>query len=166
MVQEELHRKEEELTHKTVALAVSGTKMTVSVLKNMIEKYLDGQKLKSPKIYKGKQSVKNLVKSGAKLTKIEITDQNIKSFSRTARKYGIDFALRKDNSEEIPRYFVFFKAKDVDVLNAAFKEFLNKEMTKSKKPQIHEQIKDAMEQSASIDKERSRTKTKTREAEL
>lgn len=166
MVQEELHRKEEELTHKTVGLAINATKMTVTALKNMLEKFLEEQKLKSPKTYKGKQSVKNLVKSGAKLTNIEITDQNIKSFAKTARKYGIDFALRKDNSAETPRYFVFFKAKDVDVLNAAFKEFLNKEMIKSKKPEIREKIKGAMEQSASIDKERSRTKKKTREAEL
>jgi hypothetical protein len=166
LIQEELNRKEEEIAHKVIALTVNGTKMTVTALKNMLEKYIEEQKQKNPKIYKGKQSVKHLTRSGAKLTNIEITDQNIKSFSRTVRKYGIDFALRKDNTAEIPRYFVFFKAKDADVLNAAFKEFLNKEMTKSDKPKIHKRIKGFMQKSASIDKERSRDKNKTREAEL
>lgn len=163
-MQEELNRKEEEVANKVVALTTNATKMTVSVLKNMLEKYIEEQKNKTPKIYKGKQSVRHLTQSGAKLTNIEITDQNIKSFSKTARKYGIDFALRKDQSSETPRYYVFFKAKDVDVLNAAFKEFLNKELTKPKKPKIYEKLRDFMEQSAN--KERSRTKTKTREAEL
>jgi len=165
MVQEELHRKEEEVANKVVALATNAAKMTVSALKNMIEKYIEEQKNKTPKIYKGKQSVKHLTRSGAKLTNIEITDQNIKSFSKTARKYGIDFALRKDQSSEKPHYFVFFKAKDVDVLNAAFKEFLNKELTQTKKP-IQEKLKGLMEQVASKDKELSRAKSKTREAEL
>jgi len=165
-LQDELHRKEEEAANKVVALTTNGAKMTAAALKNMIEKYLEEQRRKSPKIYKGKQSVKHLAQSGAKLTNIEITDQNIKSFSRTARKYGIDFALRKDQSSEKPRYFVFLKAKDVDVLNAAFKEFVNKELTKSKKPKIHERMKGYMQKAFNIDKERSREKTKKKEAEL
>ena len=166
MIQDELGRKEEEMTQKCVGLAVNATKMTAATLSNMLEKYLEEQKNKSLKIYKGKQSVKHLTQSGAKLTNIEITDQNIKSFSRTARKYGVDFALRKDNSQEPPRYFVFFKAKDVDVLNSAFKEFTAKTLAQTKKPSIQEQIKGFMEKAVNLNKERSRTKSKSREAEL
>lgn len=166
MVQEELNRKEEEVANKVVALTTNATKMTVTALKNMLEKYIDEQKCKSPKIYKGKQSVKHLVCSGAKLTNIEITDQNIKSFSKIARKYGVDFALKKDQSQTKPKYFVFFKAKDVDVLTAAFKEFTHSQLNKSAKPSIREQLKKFMEKTAGINKERSREKTKTREAEL
>jgi len=165
-LQDELHRKEEEAANKVIALSTNGAKMTATALKNMIEKYLEEQKRKSPKIYKGKQSVKHLAQSGAKLTNIEITDQNIKSFSRVARKYGIDFALRKDQSSEKPKYYVFFKAKDVDVLTAAFKEFVNKELTKSKKPKIHEKIKGFMQRAFDIDKERRREKSKKKETVL
>jgi hypothetical protein len=164
LVQEELHRKEEEIAQKCVSLTVNASKMTVQTLKNMLQKYLEAQQNGSPKIYKGKQSVKQLTNSGAKLTNIEITDQNIKSFCRTARKYGIDFALRKDNFSTPTRYFVFFKAKDVDVLNAAFKEFLGKELQKSKMGKIHEKIRENIEKVVS--RERSRQKSKTREAEL
>ena len=38
---------------------------------------------------------------------IEITNDNIKAFESTAKKYGIDFALKKDSSEQPPRYLVF-----------------------------------------------------------
>ena len=48
------------------------------------------------------------------MSNIEITDQNIKAFSATAKKYGIDFALKKDTTGEIPRYLVFFKGRDAE----------------------------------------------------
>ena len=43
----------------------------------------------------GKQTIKQLVAQGAQLTNIQITDQNIKSFDRVARKYGIDYSLKR-----------------------------------------------------------------------
>ena len=47
----------------------------------------------------------------------------IKDFERVLNKYGVDYAIRKDVSQEPPRFMVFFKAKDADVLTAAFKEY-------------------------------------------
>ena len=41
---------------------------------------------------------------------------NIKAFESTAKKYGIDFALKKDSTETPPRYLVFFKGRDADAL--------------------------------------------------
>ena len=41
-----------------------------------------------------------------------------------ARKYGVDFALKKDTSEG--KYLVFFKSRDADALNAAFAEYTAK----------------------------------------
>ena len=82
------------------------------------------QQSRNPKIHHGKQSVKQLVKQGAGVKNIEITDKNIKSFERVAKKYGVDFALKKDPAEG--KYYVFFKARDQDVLNAAFAEYTAK----------------------------------------
>ena len=65
---------------------------------------------------------------GCQLSNIEVTDGNIKSFEKCARKYSIDFSLKKDTSISPPRYFVFFKAKDVDVMTAAFKEYTGKSL--------------------------------------
>ena len=157
---------QEQNSEKTVALAVKTGKMSAKVLKDCMKAFLASQKNKSPKVYKGKQSVKQLTASGAQLTNIEVTDQNIKSFDKTARKYGIDYALKKDCTEEPPKYFVFFKAKSADVLTMAFKEFSAKELTKSKKTPIKEKLRNLAEQVKSKNKERSREKSKSREAEL
>ena len=62
----------------------------------------------------GKQTVKQLIGQNQGVSNIEITDSNIKSFERVARKYGVDFALKKDKSGDIPKYLVFFKARDAD----------------------------------------------------
>ena len=157
---------QEQNTEKTVALSVKTGKMTAKVLKGAVKAFLDAQKNKKPHIYKGKQSVKHLVQGGGELTSIEVTDKNIKSFDKTARKYGIDYALKKDTTEEPPKYLVFFKAKNNDVLTMAFKEFAANELTKSKKTPIKEKLRNLAEQVKSKNKERSREKNKSREAEL
>ena len=51
---------------------------------------------------------------GAQLSNIKITDENIKSFDRVARKYGMDYSLKKEVGADPPKYLVFFKAKDVE----------------------------------------------------
>ena len=81
----------------------------------------------------GKQSLKQLMKQNAGVSNIEITEGNIKAFESTAKKYGIDFALKKDATESPPRYLVFFKGRDADVLTAAFKEFSAKKLTQEQK---------------------------------
>ncbi len=133
---------QEDVEHRAVTLAVNTTKMTARVLKNAILKYLAHRKQQSrasPGI-SGKQSVKRLVGQGQGVTNIEITDQNIKSFERVARKYGVDYALKKDISGEKPRYLVFFKAKDTDALTAALKEFTAKAVKREEKPSVLEQL--------------------------
>ena len=157
---------QEQNSEKTVALSVKTGKMTAKVLKGAVKTFLNAQKNKKPKVYKGKQLVKHLTRSGESLTSIEVTDNNIKSFDKTARKYGIDYALKKDTTEEPPKYLVFFKAKNNDVLTMAFKEFAANELTKSKKTPICEKLRNVAEQVKAKNKERSREKSKSREAEL
>ncbi len=121
---------QEEITNKAVAIEIQATKLTARVLKAALSRVLRDMKSASnnPKMYKGKQSVKRLIKQGAGVSNIEITDGNIKSFERVAQKYGVDFALKKDSSENPPKYLVFFKSRDADALTAAFTEFTGKSM--------------------------------------
>ena len=86
------------------------------------------------------------MKHNTGVSNIEITDQNIRAFSATAKKYGIDFALKKDTSGEIPRYLVFFKGRDADVITAAFREFSAKNLEKEKKPSIRKELEQATQQ--------------------
>ncbi len=144
---------------------IKGTKLTGKLFVKAIQKLLkemEKQKNKPPKIYKGKQTVKQLVKQGAGVQNIEITDQNIKSFERVARKYGIDFALKKDTSETPPRWLVFFKGRDNDALTAAFKEYTAKSIKRAtpEKPSILAVLRKMKElvQSQVVDKVRNKDK--------
>lgn len=119
---------QDEVNTKVVAIAVKGGKITAEVLEKALKKFVEeiekAQKSHSqPKTYRGKQSIKHLVSQNAAISNIEVTDGNIKAFEHTANKYGIDYALKKDTSEQPPRYLVFFKGRDVDVMTQAFKEF-------------------------------------------
>ncbi|WP_242622340.1 DUF4368 domain-containing protein [Intestinimonas timonensis] len=55
-------------------------------------------------LHQGKQTLHQLKQHGASLTNIEITEQNIKAFSAVAKKYDIDYALKKDPHTEPPHY--------------------------------------------------------------
>lgn len=94
---------------------------------------------------------------------IEVTDSNIKSFERVARKYNIDFAVKKDKTTEPPRYLVFFKGKDADVIAQAFKEFVKVNEKKQQRPSLRQKLKGLQKIIAqNKNKERSREKNKDR----
>ena len=61
-----------------------------------------------------------------------------------AKKYHVDFALKKDKSVEHPRYLVFFKSRDADAITAAFQEFAAIQITQ--KPSIRQRLSAAKEQ--------------------
>jgi hypothetical protein len=109
--------------------------MTGRLLAKAMQAFL--KKAREPTHKHGKQSVKSLTKQGASLSNIEITGDNIGSFKRVARKYNVDFALKRDDAETPPRWMVFFKAKDADALTAAFKEYSSQMLkVKTKKPSM------------------------------
>ena len=151
---------QDEVREKSVAFVIrvgkTGGKLTASMLKYAIEQYLKQQR--NPRAPHGKQSVKSLVRQGAGVQNIEITDKNIRSFQSVARKYGVDYALKKDTSSQPPRYLVFFKARDTDALTAAFREFSGKQLKRSKKPSILVQLKKFQEQIVNHDRAQNRTK--------
>ena len=132
---------QEEVTQKTIALVIKTSKLSASVLKAAMRIYLNHQKQKSQKSH-GKTSVKKLVGEGVGVSSIEVTDSNIKSFERVARKYGVDFALKKDTTSQPPRYLVFFKSRDADALTAAFAEYSGKVVKRQsqEKPSVRRQL--------------------------
>ena len=130
---------QEEVTRGTVTLIVDGAKLSEQVFEKAVKKFLEEiQKSQKPKIYRGRQSLKQLASQNAGLANIEISDKNIKAFSRVAKKYHVDFALKKDTSAEQPRYryLVFFKSRDADAITAAFQEFASRKISREEKPSI------------------------------
>ena len=158
---------QEEVENKTVALAINTLKLTARELKTAILKYLESQKTKSrasPEILHGKQSVKSLAKQNQGMTSIEITDKNIKSFERVARKYGVDFAVQKDKSLIPPKYIVFFKGRDADAITAAFTEFTATAVKKAARPSVLAQLRKftALVKNAISDKVKNKDKEQFR----
>lgn len=162
---------QDEVNTKVIALVVKGGRISADVLRKALKKFVEelekAQKTASqPKIYRGKQSVKHLVEQNAAISNIEVTDGNIKSFERTARKYGIDYALKKDTSEQPPRYLVFFKGRDVDVMTQAFKEFSAKTVKQKDKHSLRHKLSRHQEQSKKQQREKIKVKSKERGVEL
>lgn len=122
---------QEEVTRGAVTLIVDGAKLSEQVFEKAVKKFLEEiQKSQKPKIYRGRQSLKQLASQNAGLVNIEISDKNIKAFSRVAKKYHVDFALKKDTAAEQPRYLVFFKSRDADAITAAFQEFASRKISR------------------------------------
>ena len=114
---------QEEVTQKTIALVIKTAKLDANVLKAAMRMYLNHRRQKAQKTH-GKTSVKKLVGEGVGVSSIEVTDGNIKSFERVARKYNVNFAVKKDKTTDPPKYVVFFKGRDADAVAQAFKCFL------------------------------------------
>ena len=152
---------QEETTQKTIALAIKTSKLTASVLQKAMKMYLEHQKHKEPS--HGKISVKKLVGQGTGAKSIEVTDDNIKAFERVARKYNVDFAVKRDKTTEPPRYLVFFKGKDADVIAQAFKEFVKVNEKKQRRPSLRQKLKGLQKMiEQNKNRERSREKNKDR----
>lgn len=171
---------QDEVNEKTVSLCIRCGKVTANLLKAAMKKALakmeqekqklQGQKQpkqdKEDKTYKGKQSMDKLMKQNVQLSNIEITDGNIKSFERVAKKYSIDFSLKKDVNADPPRYYVFFKARDADVMTAAFKEYTGRFLNKDKKPSVRKKLQQAISKSLKKHRELEKTKGKEKEPSL
>ena len=65
-------------------------------------------------------------------------------------------------TETPPRYLVFFKGRDADVLTAAFKEFSAKKLTQEQKPSIRKVLSDFKEKAAALNAQRAQVKNKDR----
>ena len=149
---------QDEVNEKTIALYIKTGKLTAQTLQKAMKAILSKGKKQLAKPPQGKQSLKQLMKQNAGVSNIEITEGNIKAFESTAKKYGI--------TESPPRYLVFFKGRDADVLTAAFKEFSAKKLTQEKKPSIRKLLSTLKEAAQGKNAERAKVKNKDREVSL
>ena len=184
---------QEEVDQKGISLCVTGMRMSKDVLKIAMRKWLSAKeqkkqekrqikvagksekrrirernKIKQKEMPRGKQNLRKLMDQKMELKNIPITKDNIKSFDRIARKYGVDYSLKKDvASKGTPKYLVFFKAKDVDVITAAFQEYAGVTLKKKeKRASVHNKLENAkmvVKNRARKEKQRIRQKIKHRE---
>ena len=157
---------QDEINENAIAQFIKPGILTAQTLQKPMQPLLAQMKKQKDKTPQGKQTLKQLMKQTAGVSNIEITEGNIKACESTAKKYGIDFALKKDTTESPPRYLVFFKGRDADVLTAAFKEFSAKKLTQEKKPSIRQLLSSLKEKAAGLTVQRDKVKNKDREVSL
>ena len=161
---------QEEVENRAVTLVISATKLTARLLKAAILKYLASRKEKklakaraTPEKPTGKQTVKQLIGQNQGVSTIESNDPDIKSFERIARKYGVDYAIKKVKTEDKPKYVIFFKARDADALTQAFTEYTRKSVEKEKRPSVLEKLHSLTEKVQNRVLERMKTKQRSAE---
>lgn len=130
---------QEETTQKTIALVMRSSRLTADVLRRAIKMYLEHQKA-GKMVQHGKITVKELMGQNAGASSIEISDKNIKSFERVAKKYNVDFAVKKDKNTEPPKYIVFFKGRDADIITQAFKDYVKVNEKKQNRVSVKEKL--------------------------
>ena len=116
---------QEEIEQKSVTLIINSSKLTGRTLATAFSKLMkySQSKVHDHKLAKpqGKQSVKKLINQNQGVESVELADREaVKDFDRIARKYGVDYAIRKGVSEKgEPRYILFFKARDRKAIDQA-----------------------------------------------
>ena len=140
---------QEEISQRSVTLIVQTGKMTGKVFLQAIQKYLNvlrqQRELKAREkqlhpAYQGRMTIRQLMEERSGLSNIEIHDEHIHDFERIARRYGIEYAIKKERNKEAPHYLIFFRSRDTDVLQTAFNEFVKKRLKIQERPSLREKL--------------------------
>ena len=159
---------QEEIENKTLSLIINTSKFTERTLATAFAKALKLGWNKAKEHHQakpqGRQSVKQLIGQNQGVSTVESNDPDIKAFDRIARKYGVDYAVRKVRTPDKPKYVIFFKARDSDALKQAFSEYADKVTTqKERKPSVLQKLRDYVAVVQNRVLERSKDKQKGQE---
>ena len=103
--------------------------------------------------------LKDMVKKG-QLEEIPVEEAELKELKKELNRYGVKFSVMKD--KESGKYSVFFQAKDMKVMDKAFKHALSESEKKTeRKESIHkniEKFKEMAKNSLSKDKVKNKQK--------
>lgn len=142
---------------KTIDLSVKSKDFTVDVLKSAMNDFLSGKSQK-----KGRVSMKKLSEHSGKLENVEI--KGIEDFLNVAKKYDIDFAVKKESDSDT--FHVFFQAGKMEDFKRAFGEFADKKQNELLNPRAEitrQQIKDMAKQVAHEPKKKEKVREKSKE---
>ncbi|MCW1022462.1 PcfB family protein [Streptococcus anginosus] len=148
----------EEIARKTLNMEVRAGKVTSKILLDLIRKLLkESEKIGGLEKLVGSKGnevkLKDMVKKG-QLEEIPVEETELKELKKELNRYGVKFSVMKD--KESGKYSVFFQAKDMKVMDKAFKHALSESEKKTeRKESIHkniEKFKEMAKNSVSKDK--------------
>ena len=154
----------EEIARKTLNMEVRAGKVTGKILLDLIRKLLkESEKIGGlEKLFGSKRNevkLKDMVKKG-QLEEIPVEETELKELKKELNRYRVKFSVMKD--KESGKYSVFFQAKDMKVMDKAFKHALSESEKKTeRKESIHnniEKFKGMAKDSVSKDKIKNKQK--------
>lgn len=154
----------EEIARKTLNMEVKAGKVTAKLLLTLLKKLMkEAEKLGGlEKLVSSKGNevkLKDMVKKG-QLEEIPVEEAELKELKKELNRYGVKFSVMKD--KESGKYSVFFQAKDMKVMDKAFKHALAESEKKTeRKESIHkniEKFKEMEKNTVSKDKVKNKQK--------
>jgi len=154
----------EEIARKTLNMEVRAGKVTGKILLDLIRKLLkESEKIGGLEKLVGSKGnevkLKDMVKKG-QLEEIPVEETELKELKKELNRYGVKFSVMKE--KESGKYSVFFQAKDMKVMDKAFKHALSESEKKTeRKESIHkniEKFKEMAKNSVSKDKIKNKQK--------
>lgn len=145
-------------------MEVKAGKVTAKLLLTLLKKLMkEAEKLGGlEKLVSSKGNevkLKDMVKKG-QLEEIPVEEAELKELKKELNRYGVKFSVMKD--KESGKYSVFFQAKDMKVMDKAFKHALSKSEKKTeRKEPIHkniEKFKEMAKNTVSKDKVKNKQK--------
>lgn len=145
-------------------MEVKAAKVTGKLLLNLLKKLMkDAEKLggleKLVNANGNEVKLKDMVKKG-QLEEIPVEEAELKELKKELNRYGVKFSVMKD--KETGKFSVFFQAKDMKVMDKAFKHALSESEKKTeRKESIHkniEKFKEIVKNSISKDKVKNKQK--------
>ena len=145
-------------------MEVKAAKVTGRLLLNLLKKLMkEAEKLggleKLVNANGNEVKLKDMVKKG-QLEEIPVEEAELKELKKELNRYGVKFSVMKD--KESGKYSIFFQAKDMKVMDKAFKHALAlSEKKTERKESIHkniEKFKEMAKNSVSKDKIKNKQK--------
>ena len=156
----------DEVNREVATIMFKAVKLTGKALADAMGEFMNNEKAKRLNAKNGingpsgKMTFEELMKQKQGAVNIEIPKDGVGDFVKIAKKYHIDFAIKKDKSTVPPTYMCFFKARDQDVMQEAFKEFMRMQQKKRDRPSFKEIIESIKKQLEEQRKNRSQNKSK------
>lgn len=145
-------------------MEVKAGKVTAKLLLTLLKKLMkEAEKLggleKLVNANGNEVKLKDMVKKG-QLEEIPVEEAELKELKKELNRYGVKFSVMKD--KESGKYSVFFQAKDMKVMDKAFKHALSESEKKTeRKESIHksiEKFKEMAKNAVSKDKVKNKQK--------
>ncbi|HID9739143.1 TPA: PcfB family protein [Streptococcus pyogenes] len=154
----------EEIARKTLNMEVRAVKVTGKLVWDLLKKLMkEAEKLggleKLVNANGNEVKLKDMVKKG-QLEEIPVEEAELKELKKELNRYGVKFSVMKD--KESGKYSVFFQAKDMKVMDKAFKHALSESEKKTeRKESIHKNIEKFKEMAKnSVPKDKVKNKQK------